>query len=99
LRWDNEKGYRLRGDGVAARLGEIRGEVGIRKMEAPGLIGMPIQVEVRYGKECGFGLGESSRAQHGDQCVAMRRWGPNSVGSRSKGKGDQVRELIQVQPE
>jgi hypothetical protein len=47
LRQDNEKGYRLRGDGVGVRLGEIRGEVGIRKMEALGLIGMPIQVAVR----------------------------------------------------
>jgi hypothetical protein len=31
LRKDNEKGYRLRGDGVGALLGEMQGEVGMRK--------------------------------------------------------------------
>jgi hypothetical protein len=31
LRQDNEKGYQLRGDGVEALLGEMQGEVGMRK--------------------------------------------------------------------
>jgi hypothetical protein len=72
LRWDNEKGYRLRGDGVGVLLGEMRDEVGLRKTEAPCLTGIAIHVVVEYGKECGFGLVESSCAQHGDQRIAMK---------------------------
>jgi hypothetical protein len=31
LRLDNEKGYRLRGDGIGALPGEMQDEVGMRK--------------------------------------------------------------------
>jgi hypothetical protein len=69
-------------------LGRLRDKVSMRKTEAPGLTGMLNQVAVKNGKECTFDLSESSRAQHEDQCVAARRWGLDSVESRSKGKGD-----------
>jgi hypothetical protein len=46
LRQDTKKGYQLRGNGVEARLKEMQSEVGMRKMEALGLTGVPIWVVV-----------------------------------------------------
>jgi hypothetical protein len=46
LRWDNERGYRLRGDGVGSLLGEMRDEVGMQKTEALSLTGIAIRVVV-----------------------------------------------------
>jgi hypothetical protein len=62
----------LRGDGVGALLVEIWDEVGMRKIESPSLTGIAICVVVEYRKECGFGLGESSCAQHGDQRIVAK---------------------------
>jgi hypothetical protein len=44
----------------------------MKKTEAPSLTGVAIHVVVEQGKECRFGLGESSCAQHGDQSVAAK---------------------------
>jgi DNA-directed RNA polymerase specialized sigma subunit len=46
LRYDNEKGYQLRGYGVRALLGEMRDEVGMRKIEAMSLTRIAIRVMV-----------------------------------------------------
>jgi hypothetical protein len=46
LRQDNEKGYRLRGDGARALLGKMQDEVGMKKTKAPGLIRIAIHVVV-----------------------------------------------------